>query len=115
MLTEYMGGSLSNIEFNSDSSERSIEDRRLSPAALFKKKFSQLLEGMRAGDVRFLYLDGPRTMHPGMDGYFGDPYVVISDDEGGEIITCDWISQAIRAVSNNIRAPPGHSKDANQF
>lgn len=107
MLTEHMGFPPGNVDFSSDSSERSAEDRRLSLAAIFKQKLGQLLEGMQAGDVRLLYVDGPRNPHPEVDGYSEydtrNLRWLLSQDEGGDTVTYEWISQAIRAVSDTMR------------
>ena len=92
MLINYFGFIPGSISLSS--SDGNLE--RLTPAARFKNKLAQLLEGTQAGDVRFLYIDGPGTRHE--DGGH-DAHWVLLDDGNGEVIDCDWISQTIRAVS----------------
>ena len=100
MLINYFGFIPGSISLSS--SDGNLE--RLTPAARFKNKLAQLLEGTQAGDVRFLYIDGPGTRHSEtVDLFFEDgghdAHWVLLDDGNGEVIDCDWISQTIRAVS----------------
>ena len=107
MLTKYMGFVPGSVSISSSDENQD----RLSPVLRFKMRLAQLLEGTQAGDIRFLYVDGPGTRHSETADLFfdsedggHDSHWILLDDGNGDIIDCDWISQTIRAVSNIVSA-----------
>lgn len=115
MLVDHLGFDVGDVEMLYFSAEPAnapgvLSDGQAAPtASRFMTRFTDLIAGAAAGDVRFLYVDTHGTVRPDDDGSGeaddkDEGWTMAEDDDGirREVVYDDWLAKAIRAVRRPI-------------
>ncbi|EIW52721.1 uncharacterized protein TRAVEDRAFT_135035 [Trametes versicolor FP-101664 SS1] len=110
MLVDHLGFDADDVEMLYFSEEPAgapgvLSDGQAAPSASrFKARFTDLIAGAAAGDVRFLYVDTHGTIRPDDDSSgeaddMDEGWTMAEDDDGirKEVVYDDWLADTIRA------------------